>query len=114
MGHNWLWGHLAPFRPSKYNQLHLRKPYAHNCLGSSCRPSNVGRHVILYGFCTEKIASRGSSDVEHRVVAAGSRSATKAEEFIKETKAYQHNATAYGSYEQVYADKAGIYRNSVS
>ncbi|KAF8582789.1 NAD(P)-binding protein [Ramaria rubella] len=49
--------------------------------------------------------TRNTNDVEHRVVAAGSRTIVKAEEFIKLTKADQHNAQGYGTYEQVYANE---------
>jgi hypothetical protein len=53
--------------------------------------------------------SRGTTDVEHRVVAAGSRGLAKAADFLKDTGADRHDAKAYGSYEGVYNDEVSWY-----
>ena len=56
-------------------------------------------------------AQRGASDVRHEVTAVASRSADNAKNFIKETweKAKvpcdQGKVTAYGNYEELYADE---------
>lgn len=48
-------------------------------------------------------ADRNVKDVKHNLVAAGSSSKEKADDFLKKVNAT--NATGYGSYEEVYYDK---------
>jgi len=49
--------------------------------------------------------SRGVDDVVHSVVAVGSRTVQKAQEFIDEVAGGTKNIKAYGTYEEVYADE---------
>lgn len=68
MGHNW--GHLALFRPSMITiaPLHAR---CSQCLGFSYSidPQTWVSMLLSMGVI-RKTASRGSSDVEHRIIAA--------------------------------------------
>lgn len=50
-------------------------------------------------------------DVVHKVIAIGSRDATKAQEFIDKFARGDESVKAYGTYEQVYADKVRIQGN---
>jgi hypothetical protein len=50
---------------------------------------------------------RDVHDVVHKVVAVGSRSLNKAQEFIKNSAGGDLSINAYGTYDEVYADKVG-------
>lgn len=50
-------------------------------------------------------------DVVHRVAAVGSRHAATAQEFIDKFGRGDKSIKAYGTYEEVYADKVGILGN---
>lgn len=57
------------------------------------------------------VSSRGSSsrdvhDVVHKVASVGSRSVEKAQEFIDRVAGGDKSIKGFGSYEEVYADKA--------
>jgi hypothetical protein len=106
MGHNRLWGHLAAIRTSKYAGPMKLCPICSQLVRTFWWIRQGESLCYRQSVLRPSMASRGVTDIEHKVVAAGSRTAAKAEEFIKETNADQHNAKAYGSYEQVYADKA--------
>jgi hypothetical protein len=49
--------------------------------------------------------SRGVADVVHKVVAVGSRSVEKAQDFIDEVIGGDKGIRAYGTYEDIYADE---------
>jgi hypothetical protein len=59
----------------------------------------------LYIDCPFLIARRGVHDVVHKVVAVGSRSIEKAQKFINDFAGGDPSIKAYGSYDEVYADK---------
>lgn len=50
-------------------------------------------------------------DVIHKVTSIGSRDVTKAREFVDKFTRGDKSVNAYGTYEEVYADKVGIQRN---
>ena len=50
-------------------------------------------------------------DVVHKVTAVGSRSVAKAQEFIDSSAHGDKSIKAYGTYEEVYADKVGVLVN---
>jgi predicted dehydrogenase len=50
-------------------------------------------------------------DVVHQVVAVGSRNRAKAQEFIDKFARGDKSVKAYGTYEEVYADKVGVLGN---
>lgn len=52
--------------------------------------------------------SRDTHDVVHKVAAVGSRDVTKAQEFIDAYAPGDKSIKAYGTYEEVYADKVRI------
>lgn len=50
-------------------------------------------------------------DVIHKVTAVGSRDVTKAQQFIEEFARGDKSVKAYGTYEEVYANKVGVQGN---
>lgn len=50
-------------------------------------------------------------DVVHKITAVGSRSVAKAQEFIDNSAHGDTSIKAYGTYEDVYADKVGALAN---
>lgn len=53
-------------------------------------------------------ASRGVHDVTHKLAAVGSRTVEKAQEFINKCAQGDKSIKAYGTYEEVYVDKASL------
>ncbi|KAG2144772.1 hypothetical protein BD769DRAFT_1650066 [Suillus cothurnatus] len=69
--------------------------------------------IISTGWIAEQVVSdllvdpttRGTNDVVHKVTAVGSRSVEKAQKFINEFVNGDKTVKAYGTYDEVYADK---------
>ncbi|KAG2367451.1 hypothetical protein BDR07DRAFT_1469496 [Suillus spraguei] len=69
--------------------------------------------IISTGWIAEQVVSdllvnpttRGTNDVVHKVTAVGSRSAEKAQKFINKFVNGDKTVKAYGTYDEVYADK---------
>ena len=59
---------------------------------------------------SSRSSRRTVGDVIHKVTAIGSRDVTKAQEFIDKHARGDKSVKAYGTYEEVYADKVGIQR----
>lgn len=57
---------------------------------------------------------RDVHDVVHKVVAVGSRSVEKAQEFIDSIAGSDKAIKAYGSYEEVFADKVRFIRYKIT
>ncbi|KIJ69242.1 hypothetical protein HYDPIDRAFT_24094 [Hydnomerulius pinastri MD-312] len=69
--------------------------------------------IISTGWIAERVVSdlledpstRDTTDVAHKIVAIGSRSVEKAQKFINEFVKADKSVKAYGTYDEVYADK---------
>ena len=57
--------------------------------------------------------SRGVHDVTHEVIAVGSRDVQKAQEFINLNAGGDKKIKAYGSYDEVFADKVKYYNQTL-
>ena len=58
-----------------------------------------------------KSRRRTVDDVVHKVTAVGSRNVAKAQEFIDKVAGGDRSIKAYGTYDEVYADKVRIQGN---
>ncbi len=74
-------------------------------VGPSGRSKDVGRRVLSLAISSYAIVRRDVHDVVHKVAAVGSRSVASAEKFISTVAGGDKAIKAYGTYEEVYADK---------
>lgn len=65
--------------------------------------------LCYFSLHAEQNTSRGVTDVAHKLVAVGSRSVAKAQDFISSEAGGDETIKAYGSYDQVFADKVNPY-----
>lgn len=86
------------------------KTYGSSCVGPACRSQDVcvpdyPRILALILVPLIPVRRRDTDDVVHKVAAVGSRSVFKAQEFIDEYAGGNKAIKAYGTYDEVYADK---------
>ena len=79
------------------------------------------KHVRSISYITQQrssskpvCTSRGVHDVAHKIAAVGSRSVEKAQDFIDKCARGDKSIKAYGTYDEVYADKVIFSHNNHS